>query len=205
MLVEWGGLPPDLFPYLPRHLLREYVRYSAVYAPLSKEDLEVIWFLDDAGSVDGEVIITGPFASSIMSRSVASPPDIPDDWDSNGSSFDPDPPPALHTFVVLSAPFTPSLMSLLPTTLTRLALINVQRLPVQNLPIQAPLLIFLDLSYNIWIGDAIRRALRTNWRKWPNLEVLGLRGCGITPAEAKSLGEAVNKGRLTDVNIVISG
>ncbi|KIJ26716.1 hypothetical protein M422DRAFT_272175 [Sphaerobolus stellatus SS14] len=204
LLIDFGGIPVDLFSFLPRHILREYVRYSAVFAPLPKEDLEAIWALENAGSVDGEVIITGPYASSVLSRQVPSVSDVPSEWDANDNSSDPDPPPIMDTFIVLSAPFPPSLMSLLPVTLTHLALVNIQRLPIQTILIHVPLLKFLDLSYNLWVGEIVEnKLLRMEWRRLRNLEVVCFRECGIAEEHTKALQEVLNKGRLTDMKLIL--
>jgi len=203
ILMEGGSLPPEALPLLPRHILREYVRYSAVYSPLPKEELELMWNLDNAGSIDGEIIITGAYAHALLSRlSSTDSFGVPSDWDTGDESDVIDPTPPLHTFAVVASSFSAASLTLLPATLTHLTLIHIPKLPLHPLPPQVPLLVFLDLSYNLWLAETVSKNFRMEWRKWRDLKVLGMRGCGISEADSRALRGSVNKGRLTDVEIV---
>lgn len=207
ILMDKDSLPPEALPLLPRHILREYVRYSAVYSPLPREELERMWNLDDhaGGSIDGETIITGAYAHALLSRLSSSPDSfgVPTDWDT-GDEPDViiDPAPLLHTLAVVASPFSAASLTLLPATLTHLTLIHIPKLPLHTLPLQVPRLVFLDLSYNIWLAETVSKHVRIEWRKWRDLKVLGMRGCGISEVDSRALRGSVNKGRLTDVEIV---
>jgi len=254
LLFHHDGIPVSCLRFLPGHILREYVRYSAVYMPLLKEAMEVLWGI----GCDGEVIVIGPGEAGSPSVALAATnalwvgPSIsntttkaklaavPTDWDA--SSLDDidtyvedvslDTTPTLpHTFVALSTTLTQTHLSQLPKTLTHLALIDVPRLPIHLLPAQVPFIEVLDLSFNVWVGEGIGVSKgivpasgivglppvlhRIEWRKWGRLRVLGLRGCGlgiIPEADAgqdedkhlKELSRRVNRGRLVDVEIVLS-
>jgi hypothetical protein len=203
LLFKWGGIPPEIFAELPRHILREYVRYSAVHAPsLPREDLEALWGVDDAGSADGELVVYGPSVGSLLPRFSGSPTTILSEWDSAADTIGPEPPPVLHTLIVLSSTFSPSLVFLFPPTLTHLALLAVPAISLHKLPAQLPLITFLDLSFNPWVGGSAGKIARVEWHKWMNLEVLGMRECGMSEEDTKTLREKVNRGRLTDVEIV---
>ncbi|KAF8481412.1 hypothetical protein JB92DRAFT_3038632, partial [Gautieria morchelliformis] len=81
LVYEYGGLPPEYFSFLPRHILREYVRYSVEHAPsLLKEDLDALWAIDNVTSVDGELIIIGSYAESVYNRVSESSKGVPDNW-----------------------------------------------------------------------------------------------------------------------------
>ncbi|KAF8578249.1 hypothetical protein K439DRAFT_1663840 [Ramaria rubella] len=203
LLFKLGGIPPKLFPLLPRHILREYVRYAVVHvSDLPGEDLEALWAVDNAGSADGEIIIAGPHASSVLPRLTGSPNAVLSDWDVS-DAVEQELPPALHTFIVLSTFFSSSLLSLLPPTLTHLALLGIQRIPVHTLPIQLPHIIVLDLSFNPWIAASSSKIIRIEWRKWTKFEVLGVRGCELNDEDARALRESVNRGRLMDIRVVL--
>lgn len=200
LVYEYGGVPPEFFPVLPRHILREYVRYCAVHDPsLPKEDLDALWAVDNAASADGELIITGPFAESALSRVSEYSRMIPNDWE---SEFDV--PPPLHTLIVLSSPFQSTLMSLLPPTLTHLALLNIPSISLHTLPALLPLLTVLDLSFNPWLGTRYGKFTRLEWNKWTRLELLGLRECAIGDVVVWTLKKTINQGRLIDVEIILA-
>ncbi|KAF8511385.1 hypothetical protein JB92DRAFT_2934858 [Gautieria morchelliformis] len=201
LVYEYGGLPPEYFSFVPRHILREYVRYSAVHAPsLLEEDLDALLAIDNVTSVDGELIIIGPYAESVLNRVSESSKGVPEDWESEPGEAEL--PPPLHTFIVLASSFRPSLMTLLPPTLTHLALLNVSHIPLRTLPALLPLLALLDLSFNSWLGPHFGKLVRLEWSKWTKLTLLGLRGCGICDADAWTLKKRINERRLTDVEIV---
>ncbi|KAF8518808.1 hypothetical protein BU17DRAFT_90564 [Hysterangium stoloniferum] len=184
LLFHHDGIPPSLLRLLPRHILREYVRFSAVHFPLPKEAMEVLWGM----GCDGEVMVIGPGSPSAAleatkARSAGSsiadtdtdtatttttkataeavPPDWDaaslDDIDTDADDVSLDTTPTLpHTFIALSTTFTPTHLSQLPTTLSHLALINVPRVPVHLLPAQVPFIEVLDLSFNAWLGEDIK-------------------------------------------------
>ena len=202
LVYEFGGIPPELFPSLPRHILREYVRYCAAHAPsLPREDLDALWAVDNATSADGELIITGPFAESVLYRISESLRIVPSDWESDSTETEAS--PLLHTFIVLSSSFQPSLIPLLPPTLTHLALLDIPKIPLHILPPLLPLLAVLDLSFNAWLGAQGSKFSRLEWSKWTKLELLGLRGCAIGDADMWTLKKTINQGRLTDVEIIL--
>lgn len=206
LVNECHGIPPEFFPFIPRHILREYVRYCAMHAPdFPKEDLEALCSIDHGGSVEGELIITGPFAESMLSRASESFDMVPNDWESVSSYIESDPPHSLHTFIVLASPFAASLTSLLPPTLTHIALLHIPRIPLHGLPGQLPLVTVLDLSFNLWLGAQASRIICLEWGKWKKLQLLGLRGCGISDRDECSLKKGVNQDRLSNVDIILTG
>ncbi|KAF8511394.1 hypothetical protein JB92DRAFT_3118142 [Gautieria morchelliformis] len=139
LVYEYGGLPPEYFSFVPRHILREYVRYSAVHAPsLLKEDLDALWAIDNVTSWMANLSLLVPTRR------------VPEDWESEPGEAEL--PPSLHTSIVLASSFRPSPMTLLPPTLTHLALLNVSQMPLRTLPALLPLLALLDLSFNSWLG-----------------------------------------------------
>ncbi|KAF8510438.1 hypothetical protein JB92DRAFT_2831559 [Gautieria morchelliformis] len=193
----------EYFSFIPQHILREYVCYSAVHAPsLLKEDLDALWAIDNVTSVDGELIIIGPYAESILNCMSESSKGVPEDWESEPGEAEL--PPTLHTFIVLASPFRPSLMMLLPPTLTHLVLLNVSQMPLRTLPASLPLLALLDLSFNSWLGPHFGKLVRLEWSKWTKLTLLGLRGCGICDADAWTLMKRINEHTLIDVEIVLT-
>ena len=205
LVYEYGGIPPELFPSMPRHILREYVRFCAVHAPsFLKEDLETLCSIDRAGSVDGELIINAPFAESILSRAADSANIVPNDWESMSNSVESEPPPVLHTLIVLATTFRPSLISLLPPTLTHIAMLNIPKIPLHTLPAQLPLVVVLDLSFNPWLSEEFGKTASLGWAKWKKLQLLGLRGCRITEVGACKIRTGVNRGRLTEVEIIFT-
>lgn len=208
ILVQFGGIPPDMYRHIPRHILREYVRHSTIHQPLPKEDLLAIWNLDNnTNAVDGELLVTGSVTTFALSRSTRSSDVVIQDWDTEGIDDDgnyhngnPDIPIPMHTFIALSASFNSSHIPLLPASITHLALLNIPKTPLHLLPHLLPHLIVLDLSYNPWINES--HALRIDWRVWVDLEAVALRGCRIEVGDMKSIKKEMSKGRLLDVEII---
>lgn len=208
ILVEFGGIPRDMYPHIPRHILREYVRHSTIHQPLPKEDLLAIWNLDNnMNAVDGELLVTGSMTTSALSQSTRSSNIVVEDWDvenndedNNHHNGNPDVSTPMHTFIALSASFHSSHIPLLPASITHLALLNISKTPLHSLPHMLPHLIVLDLSYNPWINES--HALRIDWRVWIDLEAVVLRGCRIEAGDRKSIKEEMCKGRLLDVEVI---
>ncbi|KAF8510430.1 hypothetical protein JB92DRAFT_2939984, partial [Gautieria morchelliformis] len=166
------SLSLTLYPHTPS---RVPSLLYAVHAPsLLKEDLDALWAIDNVTSVDGELIIIGPYAESILNCMSESSKGVPEDWESEPGEAEL--PPPLHTFIILTLPFRPSLMTLLPPTLTHLVLLNVSQMPLRTLPAS----------------------------KWTKLTLLGLRGCGICDADAWMLKKRIDEHTLIDVEIVLT-
>jgi hypothetical protein len=186
----------DIASCLPAHLRRDLMRYTALNAPLANARLYSL--CEPEGHADGELIVIGPEATlkSYIFK-VSERRDSPrDDWDSPVMQEDFCVPP-LHTFILVSSYISKLTFLHLPPTLTHLALIKVPTaLPIHRLPNICPLLIILDLSYNEWLEDETMDHIV--WTRWCRLEVLGLRGCDLSPV---TLGK-VNRERWNDVKIV---
>jgi len=158
-----------ILPYLPPHLRRDLLRYTAVHSPLSNTKLYAL--CGPEGHADGELIVVGPQATlradhfrkitpnyihgddqgldganlGLAPGSVET--DAEEGWDSldEGRSS----PNPMRTFILSSCYIsTPTLLTL-PPTLTNLALVNLpSSVPLHRLPGICPLLSVLDLSYN---------------------------------------------------------
>ncbi|GJJ16004.1 hypothetical protein Clacol_010283 [Clathrus columnatus] len=204
ILAKFGGIPSDMYRDIPRHVLREYVRYSVISRVLPKEELLQIWKLDNMNSVDGELLVTGSVTTLALSKNMGPINSFVEDWDAEDNQYEGRPDIVLspmHTFIALSASFNYSYILLLPTSVTHLALLNIQKLPLHFLPTQLPSLIVLDLSYNLWINNA--DILLIEWNKWTDLEAVGLRGCMMDEKDVKIVTQEIRKGRLLDVEIVV--
>jgi hypothetical protein len=83
-----------------------------------------------------------------------------------------------------------------------MVLINIHNpIPIHRFPKICPLLEFLDLSYNNWLGqpeEGISTLDRVEWTRWIHLKVLGLRDCHVPEDILKK----VNRGRWDDVAMV---
>lgn len=215
-----------VIPYLPTHLRRILLRWTAIHQPLTNSRLYALCEPD--GSVNGELIIVGPQASirddifnSPIQPGSDQPPDSTisldhaivdqppgeeegDSWDSSSSSNDASPPPTSFALLATSLPI-PILLTF-PLTLTHIALLGLSTpTPVYHLTRTCPQLEVLDLSYNPWLphtpfaGSRGLTALeRIQWSRWNRLRVLGLKQCGIT----WDIGKDVNRGRWGDVSII---
>lgn len=220
----YGEEPPaafaeDVLPYLSPDLRRELVRDLAIRTPLSGVRLATIYGEStDNGGANGEVVVVGPHASlrvdwlTTHEQSLRKRPaevlasndwDAADDWDAEADSS-PTPTP-LHTLVLLSTALPSSMLSSLPATLTRIALLALPN-PVQvyRLPGICPLISFLDLSYNGWLASelsapgAVGTLARVEWGRWARLEELVVRECGLP----EDILQRVNEGRWVDVRII---
>ena len=193
----------DIAPLIPAHLRRDFIRYSAIYFPLTEWKLDVLFHPD--GHADGEILVVGPKASLRNdyflrgSHELQFNPRHPrpeDDWEC--SSVKP-----LQSLFMVSTRLPASMLLTLPPSLTHVALINIQNpVPLQRFPKICPLLEFLDLSYNYWLGqpegEGVSMLDKVEWTRWIHLKVLGLRDCHV-PGQML---QKVNQGRWDDVAIV---
>lgn len=195
----------EIVPFIPTHLRRDFIRYSAVHFPLSDWKLDVLFYPD--GHADGEILVVGPKvslrddyflrASHELQFNARHPPPE-EDWEEDCSSAK-----LLQSLLILSTRLSASTFLTLPPTLTHVALINIQNpIPLHRFPKICPLLKFLDLSYNRWFGqpegEGISMLDRVEWTRWIHLRVLGLRECHIP----EDMLQKVNRGRWDDVAIV---
>ena len=196
----------DIVPLVPVHLRRDFIRYSAIHFPLSDWKLDVLFYPD--GHADGEILVVGPKVSlrddyflrgshELLHFNPRHPqPD--EDWESESPSVKP-----LQSLLMVSTRLSASTLLTLPPSLTHIALINIHNpLPLHRFPKICPLLEFLDLSYNLWLGQpgvGISTLDRVEWTRWIHLKVLGLRDCHVPEDILKK----VNRGRWDDVAIVI--
>ncbi|KAF8965248.1 hypothetical protein BDZ97DRAFT_797260 [Flammula alnicola] len=201
----------DVVPYIPPHLRRDVIRYCAIHSPLPNWKLYALF--NPQGNADGEILIMGPTASlhddhflrgrqpSEESNSSIKPttkPEDDQDWESEDLSDTP-----LLSLILVSTRLPTSTLFAFPPTITRLALINLSTsVPLHRLPKICPLLVLLDLSYNVWLKDPMGEGgnslEKVPWTRWNHLEVLGLRDCYISDG----LLQRVNKGRWDDVKVV---
>ena len=192
-------LREDVVPLVPVHLRRDFIRYSAIHFPLSDWKLDVLFYPD--GHADGEILVVGPkislrddyFLRGFNPRH----PQLEEDWESESLSVKP-----LQSLLMVSTHLSASTFLTLPPTLTHIALINIQNpIPIHRFPKICPLLEFLDLSYNCWLGqpwEGIYTLDRVEWTRWIHLKVLGLRDCNVP----EDILQKVNRGRWDDVTIV---
>lgn len=200
----------NVVPYLPPHLRRDLVRYSAVHSPLSSSKLFSLY--EPEGHADTELVVVGPsgalrddyFIRSTNSYSRSGSDILDDDeeeesWDSEKDSTTP-----LHTLILMSTRLATSCLLSLPPSITRMALINLPTpIPLHRLPGTCPLLVLLDLSYNTWLSsktDSAEQHLgRVDWSRWNHLRVLGLRACYMSSQILVKL----NRGRWDDVEVIL--
>jgi hypothetical protein len=192
----------DVVPFLPSHLCRDFIRYTAVHAPLPPSKLYAMYARE--GHADGELLIVGPQATlradffvQCNSLDTSTSQDL-SDWESEKSM-----PPSLSTFILMSTPMAISIVLSLPPTITHIALLNLPApIALHRLPGVCPLLEVLDLSYNTWLSSTSRDASkileRVEWGRWQRLRVLGLRNCFMSDEILQKL----NKGRWDDVQVV---
>ncbi|KIM87185.1 hypothetical protein PILCRDRAFT_774293 [Piloderma croceum F 1598] len=211
-----------IVPYLPPHLRRDLLRYTAVHSPLSNSKLYAL--CGPEGHADGELIVVGPQATLQADHFRKTTPhcgdqgpdganlelapgsvetDAEEGWDSlDDERSSPHP---MRTFILFSCYISTFTLLTLPPTLTNLALVNLpSSVPLHRLPGICPLLSVLDLSYNNWLvstgtlGKGGNPLDRVGWNRWNRLRVLALRGCHISVA----ISENINRGRWTDVEII---
>lgn len=212
-----------VIPYLPPHLRRDLLRYTAVHSPLPNSKLYAL--CEPEGHCDGELIVVGPRATlrsnhfrrtpvlnlhyceediedskvldSVSDESVDSV--VVEDWDTLHEDQSSHPP--LQTFILISSHISAATLLTLPPTIVHLALINLPSpVPLHRLPGICPLITVLDVSYNKWLVQVIegRTALeKIIYSRWTGLKVLVLRGCSLT----RSI-QSINRGRWIDVEII---
>jgi hypothetical protein len=204
----------DIVPFIPPHLRRDLLRYSAVHSPLSNSKLYALYEPD--GHADGEVIVVGPSASLRDNNFRKAGPGTEGHNSSAGEAHDTEvkkstgdwdsdewTPTTLHTVVLLSTRLPVSSLLTLPPTITHLALINLPfSVSLNRLPGICPLLVVLDLSYNIWLNATSKEGPKilekVEWNRWNQLRVVGFRGCQLSGDMLLK----VNKGRWEDVDVV---
>jgi len=205
----------ELVPFIPLHLRRSLLRYTAIHAPLSQTELDAL--CEGTTHVDTELIVVGPH-NTLRPRSFGKTADVHHDDPSELDHKDNDPNEtwdavpthdgeslALRSLVILSSPLSAATMLAFPPTITHLALIKItHQIPLRRLPTICPLLVFLDLSFNVWLyaSQVVDRGApvleEMEWRKLRRLEVVGLRQCPVTPKVLLEL----NRGRWEDVVII---
>ncbi|KAI0082623.1 hypothetical protein K474DRAFT_1702621 [Panus rudis PR-1116 ss-1] len=151
-----------LVPYLPSHLRRRLLRWTAVHSPLPSSKLFTL--CKPHGHIQGELIVVGPHASlpadyfrkdTTELVEQADPPLVAeaddDSWELEESSDDS--PEPLVSLALVYTPLAPSTLFSLPPTLTHIALLSLPiPTPIHRLPRICPLLETLDLSYNRWLS-----------------------------------------------------
>lgn len=200
----------DIISFIPPHLRRDLVRYTAVHSPLPNDTLVALF--EPEGHADGELIIVGPSASLRGDYFLRNPELTPQSdsdaprkreeslWDWDSDELTPEP---LHTFVLMSTRLAMSTFLSFPPTITHMGLINLPMpISLHRLPGICPLLVVLDLSYNSWLSHATKDATQTlekvAWTRWGHLRILGFRECHIP----HDMHVRVNKGRWDDVEIL---
>jgi hypothetical protein len=195
----------DIAPLVPVHLRRDFIRYAAIHFPLSDWKLDVLFYPD--GHADGEILVVGPKVSLRDDYFLRGNHDVlhfnsrhpqpEEDWESESLSVKP-----LQSLLMVSTRLSTSTLLTLPPTLTHMVLINIHNpIPIHRFPKICPLLEFLDLSYNNWLGqpeEGISTLDRVEWTRWIHLKVLGLRDCHVPEDILKK----VNRGRWDDVAMV---
>ncbi|KAG6376508.1 hypothetical protein JVT61DRAFT_2501 [Boletus reticuloceps] len=202
----------EVVPYMPPHLRRALLRYTATHAPLSQTELDAL--CQGTTHVDTELIIVGPhniLRASLFRKTNHDDLNELDRKDNPpGESWDVVPmqdnePLALRSLAILSSRLSAATMLAFPPTITHLALIHMpNRISLQRLPTICPLLVFLDLSYNAWLYTVqpVDRGTpmleEVEWGKLRRLEVIGLRECPVTTKVLLGL----NRGRWEDVRVI---
>lgn len=212
----------EIVPYIPPHLRKNLIRFTAIHSPLSTAHLYVLW--EPVGHADGEVIVVGPNAAlkdNSFSRSHSSDIVIAEglskDWDWDWDTEEADRSLPLYSLVFLNTSISSSTFFSFPPTLTHLALINMSTpVPLHRLPYICPLIIILDVSYNAWLSanfvsnDRLREQQppqdtpivdlrRVDWSRLNHLKVLGFRGNYVP----ENFLECVNKGRWDEITVVL--
>ncbi|KAJ2932878.1 hypothetical protein H1R20_g4199, partial [Candolleomyces eurysporus] len=203
-----------VLPFIPPHLRKEVVRYTAVHEPLSTSRLFLLY--EQEGHADGEIIVVGPSTSIrddyfIQSNqeprpggsSVPQPQGAPSDEEEEDWETEDNSPKLLQTFAAVSTRLSMSTILSLPPTITHLALIQISSsIALHRLPKACPLLIFLDLSYNEWLeyptNETFKSLNRVDWSRWSHLRTLGWRKCVVPDGMLVKL----NTGRWDEVNVV---
>ncbi|KAK0210918.1 hypothetical protein DFS33DRAFT_1378894 [Desarmillaria ectypa] len=195
----------DILPFVPSHLRCQLLRDTAVHCPLPNPKLYAL--CEPEGTVDGELIIVGPtqslrndFFLHSSGKDTVKEGSNQVDWDEEEWSPNP-----LHTFILLSSPLSTSTLLTLPPTIVHMALINLPNaLPLHRLPGICPLLVVLDLSYNVWLHPSSKEATkildRVQWSRWTQLRKLGFRDCYVYDSVLAKL----NQGKWDDVEVVLT-
>lgn len=205
----------DVVPFIPPHLRRDLIHYTAIWSPLSNTRLFPLFDLNGCGHAAGELVIVGPSAylpDDYLSRSsprshrsddnTASTVWDRGDWDQDDWNQEQSP---LHTFILVSTRLSMTTLVNLPPTLTHVALINLSvAVTLHRLPSTCPLIVCLDISYNTWLSETaatdtgIKMLERVDWSRWVDLKVLGYRECHVF----RGLLAKVNKGRWDEVEVI---
>jgi hypothetical protein len=206
----------DVLPFLATHLRRDMIRDSAIRSPSNTQRLNAMYA--GSGHADGEILVVGPqaalkaewigttdaaatLAAQASSMTISDSTRVSDDWEAEDADWEEDTKDAytLHTLLLLSTRLSPSLLPQLPATLTILALMDIPNaVAVHRLPRLCPRLTVLDLSFNqAWLD--LKLLSRVDWRRWRDLQLLGLRDCNVSLGDLKQ----VNEGRWSDVEIII--
>lgn len=206
-------LRDDVLPFIPQHLRKEVIRYTAIHDPLSASRLYALY--EQEGHADGEIIVVGPQASirddffiqsnqeprtdeNVLSHPPSSTSNEKEDWEDEDTS-----PKLLQTFAAVSTSLSMSLILSLPPTITHLALVHLSSsISLHRLPRTCPLLIFLDLSYNEWLeypsNETLKSLDRVDWARWSYLRTLGWRKCFVPNAMLVK----INADRWDEINVV---
>jgi len=233
LLSSYSG--PDfaeyIIPYLPPHLRRDLLRYTAVHAPLS--NLKLYALCEPEGHADGELIVVGPqatlradhFRKIMMDGSryihsggqgtasgsddleptsrASTDTDTEEEWDALHEEWSSSTP--LQTFILVSCHISTSTLLTLPPTLTNLALVNLPSpVPLHRLPTVCPLLSVLDLSYNKWLVStetAVRTGSPLDRIVWGRWNKLRVLALRGCHLSVAMM-EKVNQGRWNDVEVI---
>ncbi|PCH37983.1 hypothetical protein WOLCODRAFT_148934 [Wolfiporia cocos MD-104 SS10] len=201
----------ELVPYLPSHLRRDLLHWTAVHSPLSTSKLLALCEPD--GHVEGELIVVGPQSSLPRDyfrkdRDNPAAEDLLDveadnadrgeanaghsDWSWDSPDTDEYTPPPFTSLILLACAVPITTLLAFPPTLTKVSLLALPAAtPVHRLPRICPLIEVLDLSFNPWLtkdsGSAGETILqRIDWSRWSHLRMLP----GIT-------NKYINFGKLT--------
>jgi len=187
----------DIVSYTPPNLRQAILRRAAVFCPLSAKEMCSLCIGEDRSGntgTNGEIILAGPapdfgpdtfdalfgFANQ-KSSSLKSDIDWEDDLDLES--------PNITSLALISIALPIQSITVLPSTLTHLALIDILPhptsltvTPIWRLTKQLPLLEFIDLGNNYWLFPA-RAFDKISWELWRRLRYVGLKNCGIADDE----------------------
>lgn len=186
---EHGRIPLEILPYVPMNLRTAIALHAAIFDPLMADDLVRLYTTEDYEehpAQPAQLMITDisndsasfTFSSLFVSQTVRDPTE---DWEESTNDV-----PTLTSMAVLRSSFPRSVISLLPPTLTHLALIHLDAEaydvpPLWRLPALTPMITFFDLSYNShWLSRGSKSVLdRVPWNFWTRLTYVGLRESGF--------------------------
>ncbi|TEB36401.1 hypothetical protein FA13DRAFT_1254199 [Coprinellus micaceus] len=220
----------DVLPFIPQHLRKQAVRYTAVQKPLSGSRLWLLY--EEDGHSDGELFVMGPHVTIrddyfirlnqgdgnelVSELQDSERKDLgrgsheeckengggegeeTDDWEADDSSSK-----LLTTFAAVSTKLSLSTILTLPPTITHLALVHLSApIAMHRVPQTCPLLVFLDLSFNEWLGsptiETEKSLARVDWSRWSQLQTLGWRHYPMPD----TLRVSINRGRWDDITII---